>query len=257
MNGPERRTSRQDMLTHGYSVMRHWEAMPPLGAYKDLIDYVSISAHAAAEGRARLVTSSGVILEEPAADGRWTKIEHLHGAGRFEEIAAALQLLVSDLMGEPYVLFKDKINNKRQGLGRFDWHQDFESYRHYAPTYHVTAMVSLTPSTQQNGCLSFAKRYRECIGAEDVVARVGDNVLLRYSAEGPNCGNVDIDLAGRFEAEALETQLDDIVFFDSFVPHYSSINSGAEDRLALFLTFNRLSEGQWYPDYYNIKLRSR
>jgi ectoine hydroxylase-related dioxygenase (phytanoyl-CoA dioxygenase family) len=211
----------------------------------------------AAEGRDRLITSSGIILEEPAADGRWTKIERLHGAGRFEEIAAGLQLLVSDLMGEPYVLFKDKINNKRPSLGRFDWHQDFESYRHYAPTYHVTAMVSLTPSTRQNGCLVFAKRYRESIGADDVALRIGDNVLLRYTAEGPNRANVEPDLAARFEPEAVETQFDDIVLFDSFVPHCSSTNRATEDRPALFLTFNRLSEGKWYADYYEKKLRSR
>jgi 2-aminoethylphosphonate dioxygenase len=256
MNGQEPRTSREDMRARGYFIIRHWEAMPPLDEYEDLNDLVGASPRTL-EGQGQLITSNGVILEDPPADGQWTKIEHLHGAGWFKEITAALQSFISDQMGEPYVLFKDKINNKRPGLGRFDWHQDFESYRLYVPTYHVTAMVSLTPSTKQNGCLRFAECYREVVGEEDAAARTGDNVLLRYSTEGPNRGNIEPALAARFETDAVETQPDDILLFDSFVPHCSSLNRATEDRPALFLTFNRLREGMWYSDYYEKKLRSR
>src|SRR3954469_18513987 len=117
MSGWGRRPSGQELSTHGYSVMQHWKAMPSTGAYKELIDCVGVTAHPAADGRDPMLTSSGVMLEEPAADGRWAKIERLQGAGCFEEITTALRLLVSELMGEPYVLFKDKINNKRPGLG--------------------------------------------------------------------------------------------------------------------------------------------
>lgn len=256
MNGSEQRAGAQ-LRAQGYSVMRRWQAMPTLGAYEDLLDYVWTGVDSDAAGRDRLLTSSGAILEELASDGRWTKIERLHGAGRFKEASAALQLLISELMGEPYVLFKDKINNKRPGLGHFGWHQDFESYRHYAPIYHVTAMISLTPSTLQNGCLSFAKRYRERIEVGDVVAHIGDNALLRYNVDGPDRGNLEPDLAASFEMETVETQPNDVILFDSFVPHCSSPNRSTKDRAALFLTFNRLREGNWYTDYYERKMRSR
>ena len=56
---------------------------------------------------------------------------------------------IADILGEPYVLFKDKINFKWPGGGAFTPHQDFPAYMHFPPRYHVTAMISVDTANQK------------------------------------------------------------------------------------------------------------
>jgi len=63
---------------------------------------------------------------------------------------------VSRLLGEPAVLFKDKINFKLPGGDGFKPHQDQQAgWSTYADLF-VTAMVSIDDTTAENGCLELA-----------------------------------------------------------------------------------------------------
>ena len=114
-------------------------------------------------------------------------------------------------------------------------------------------MVSLVPQTKQNGCLYFAQDYTRQIGSSDVVRSVGEHVLLRFSETGSNRGNLDPLVTHHLPEEAVETDVTDIVLFDSFVPHRSELNKTDRDRPALFFTFNPAREGDWYRAYYQQK----
>ena len=46
----------------------------------------------------------------------------------------------------------------------------------------------------------------------------------------------------------------DVVLFDSFVPHRSGLNTTDQPRRSAYITFNRLSEGDFHADYYALKL---
>ena len=48
----------------------------------------------------------------------------------------------------------------------------------------------------------------------------------------------------------------DVVFFDSFVPHRSAPNLSRHDRRALYVTWNRLREGDHRARYFADKRRS-
>ena len=63
---------------------------------------------------------------------------------------------VSQLFGEPAVLFKEKINFKMPGAGGFKARQDQQAgWSTYAPLF-ITALVAIDASTVENGCLEVA-----------------------------------------------------------------------------------------------------
>ena len=50
---------------------------------------------------------------------------------------------ISQLQGEPYTIFKDKINFKWPLGGAFPPHQDFPAYEFLGPRQHITAMICI------------------------------------------------------------------------------------------------------------------
>lgn len=145
---------------------------------------------------------------------------------------------VSELFGEPALLFKDKINFKLPGGGGFKAHQDVQAgWGTYASLF-ITALVSVDPATIANGCLELAAGHhrRGLIGE-----------LWR-----PLQGD---ELSG-MEFVPCPAQPGDVVFFDSFVPHRSAPNLTAKPRRILYITYNRLSEGDHRVRYYADKRKS-
>ncbi len=136
------------------------------------------------------------------------------------------------LMGEPSVLFKEKINFKLPGADGFKAHQDQAAgWTRYAPIF-LTALVSIDPATLANGCLELAAgRHREGLLGEEWAP---------------------LDEAG-LELRAVETEPGDVIFFDSFVPHASKPNRTAEPRRILYFTYNRASEGDYRQRYFAEK----
>ena len=168
---------------------------------------------------------------------------------------AQISPLISSFMGEPYVAFKDKENEKHSGGGAFPPHQDFAAYQIFGPRFNVTAMLSVDSATLENGCLYFAKGYKDIIEKYPNAIRenVQGNVLFNYSVGGVDNGNIVERLHSSFDWEAVETNPRDLVIFDSFVPHYSKKNESEASRRAMFITTNALREGEWYNAYYNLK----
>jgi hypothetical protein len=149
-----------------------------------------------------------------------------------------LQRCVEELLGEPAVLFKEKINFKMPGGAGFDVHQDQQAgWSAYAPLF-VTAMVSIDAATIENGCLEMVTtpRLSGLIGKE----------WTPLTAE-EMCP---------FELEPVPTRPGDVLFFDSYVPHASKPNLTGEPRRILYLTYNRASDGDHRARYYADKRAS-
>ena len=136
------------------------------------------------------------------------------------------------LMGEPSVLFKEKINFKLPGADGFKAHQDQAAgWTRYAPLF-VTALVSIDPATIANGCLELvARRHREGLMGEEWAP---------------------LDEGG-LGLQPVETEPGDVIFFDSFVPHASKPNHTAEPRRILYFTYNRASDGDHRTRYFAEK----
>jgi hypothetical protein len=145
---------------------------------------------------------------------------------------------VSQLFGEPAVLFKDKINFKLPGGGGFKPHQDQQAgWSSYADLF-ITAMVSIDSTTAENGCLEL------CAG-QHTRGLLGDEWTPL----------TDDDMR-RLGARPVPTLAGDAVFFDSYTPHASAPNLTAVRRRVLYITYNRRSAGDHRARYYADKRKS-
>ena len=87
---------------------------------------------------------------------RMEDIEPFHQGFSRLFTGAKMQGCVSELLGEEAVLFKDKINFKMPGGDGFKAHQDVQAGWDRYASLHITALVSIDPSTLENGCLELA-----------------------------------------------------------------------------------------------------
>jgi len=150
-------------------------------------------------------------------------------------IRGALLGIVSQLYREPAVLFKEKVNFKLVGGAGFSAHQDTPAYIGLA-TSHVSCMVAVDAATKQNGCLQFsAGRYGK-----------GDIPLTET-------GIVQPEFDAKLNYSFVECKAGDVVFFDGYVPHRSEANKSSANRRAMFLTYNKASEGDFHTQYYEAK----
>ena len=118
---------------------------------------------------------------------------------------------VSRLLGEPAVLFKDKINFKLPGGDGFKPHQDQQAgWSTYAPLF-LTALVSIDAATPENGCLELAAGHhrRGLVGEEWKPLTEED---MRRGCTSMPC----------------PTRPGDAVFFDSYAPHRLGAESHGE-----------------------------
>lgn len=141
--------------------------------------------------------------------------------------------ILGELLGEPAVVFKEKINYKQPGGGGFAPHQDAAAYRFV--DHHISCMVPLDPATEASGCL--------------------------WVAPGFETGRLLTDDRGRLE-DAVVAGLDwrpvtlepgDLLFFDSHTPHFSETNRTGRARRAMYLTYNAASLGDHRERYYADK----
>ncbi|MFP6740599.1 MAG: phytanoyl-CoA dioxygenase family protein [Alphaproteobacteria bacterium] len=149
--------------------------------------------------------------------------------------AGELSGRVGELFGEPAVLYKEKINFKMPGGGGFDSHQDVQAGWDRYAKLHITALVSVDAATVENGCLEVAAgHHRRGIIGESWKPMDGD------------------DLDG-VEFTPVPTEPGDAVFFHSFAPHRSEPNLTNAPRRVLYVTYNKLSEGDHRAQYYADK----
>ena len=142
---------------------------------------------------------------------------------------------VSQLFGEQAVLFKDKINFKMPGGDGFKAHQDVQAgWDDYAPL-HITALLTIDACTPENGCLEIASGFHN-------KGVIGD----RWKPLPED----DLDYV------PVPTEPGDAIFFDSYAPHRSKPNHTEHARRVLYVTYNKLGDGDHRRRYYDDKRKS-
>lgn len=217
--------------------------------------YVVVPGLMAAGAMASIRQWTDEVQAWPETAGKWMKYFETDAAGRrilnriedvlpfhtgFREVAGSALLAGScgQLFDEPAVLFKDKINFKQAGGGGFDPHQDVQAgWSRYAPL-HITALVTIDPSTRANGCLEVAANFR------------GQHLI------GAEWEPLDAEQLAGIEWRAIEAAPGDAVFFDSYVPHRSGPNRTDTQRRVLYYTYNQSSVGDHLRQYYADKRQS-
>lgn len=152
----------------------------------------------------------------------------------FQNLAEALKAPVAQLLDEPAVLFKEKINFKMPGGGGFAPHQDSQAGWDTYADFFISALVSIDRATLENGCLQLAAGHHKS--------------GLVKSWEPLN----EDDMKG-MSFEPVPTAPGDIVFFDCYAPHASEANMSDTIRRIYYATYNRASAGDHMAQYYADK----
>ncbi len=156
-------------------------------------------------------------------------------AGFGDLVRGRLKAAIEALIGEPALLFKDKINFKMAGGAGFEAHQDQQAgWSVYAPLF-VTALVSIDAATTANGCLEIADAPR-------LAGLIGEEwrPLTREQMAG-------------YPLIPIPSEPGDVLFFDSYVPHASKVNQTDRARRILYLTYNAQSHGDHCAQYFADK----
>jgi hypothetical protein len=140
----------------------------------------------------------------------------------------------SALLGEPAVLYKEKVNYKLPGGAGYAPHQDAPAYPFVAA--HVSCMVAVDDATIENGCL-------------EVVSDAHAEVLPM-----DDTGCVHPDVVATMQWDAVEVRAGQTLWFHSRTPHRSGPNDSPLARRALYPTYNARSEGDLREAYYAEKL---
>ncbi len=156
----------------------------------------------------------------------------------FNRLNDGMAGMVSQLLGERAVLFKEKINYKQPGGDGFKPHQDSQAgWERYAK-FFVSVLVSIDRATEENGCLEIASGYNK------------DGLLHREWEP------MTEDEIAEMNMIPVPTEPGDVIFFDSYAPHGSKPNLSDRQRRILYFTYNRASEGDHRDTYYAHKFES-
>ena len=145
---------------------------------------------------------------------------------------------VNDCFGEKGILFKDKINFKMPGGAGFNPHQDSQAGWDDYAKFYLTAMISVDNSTVQNGCLEFAYGHNK----SGLIGKLWKPLS-------------DKDMKN-MKFIPIETKPGDAIFFDCYSPHRSKPNLTKKSRRILYLTYNKLSDGDHREKYYYDKYKN-
>ena len=142
--------------------------------------------------------------------------------------------IVSALMGEQAVLYKEKINYKLVGGAGYAPHQDAPAYPFIDS--HISCMVAIDDADEVNGCLEVVSGcFGEVLPMNDV-------------------GCISEIVVSRLKWEFAPIRAGQTLWFHSRTPHRSGSNNSERDRRAIYPTYNALSEGDLRDAYYEAKL---
>ncbi|NEP62441.1 MAG: phytanoyl-CoA dioxygenase family protein, partial [Symploca sp. SIO2G7] len=115
-------------------------------AHKDLVDHahrlleIILSSGKSISKYYRETENELIVTPERNNNNKICRFEYISGYNRSVQDFVALELrpLIVDIIGESYLLFKDKCNEKHSGGGAFTPHQDFSAYKIFGPKKFVT-----------------------------------------------------------------------------------------------------------------------
>jgi hypothetical protein len=146
----------------------------------------------------------------------------------------AIPEILGQILGEPVVLYKEKINYKYPGGAGYAPHQDAAAYLH--GDSHLTCAIAIDPATPENGCLYFAAGQHQ----RGLLARNEQGCIVKEVCEQMI-----------WIPEPLAAG--DGLVFSSYAPHFSPPNRTKNSRRTLYLTYNALREGNLREKYYQDK----
>lgn len=203
-------------------------------------------------------TDDPIIVSERSDNNKICRIEYLKGASLIfsDLVSSKLQQLAESIAGVPMVLFKDKCNFKLPRSGAFPPHQDITAYKHFGAQYHLTIAISVDDATIENGCLEFAPNYINDLELNVLGEDKYENAILPAYISGNRNGDIQESYVSQLNWENVLSKRGDVIIFDSYIPHRSSLNNTDSNRRMLFFTFVPDIKKDFYSEYYLRKRKS-
>lgn len=163
--------------------------------------------------------------------------------------------LISELMGEQAVLYKERINFKSPGGGPHAAHQDGVAYEQgenaaFDPNInpYLSILISIDDATEENGCLQVVPEWPvdnlEIIPMEAPFPDRPDYMKIKQSLED------------QMTWKKLPTKPGDALIFTERLPHRSEPNLSDKTRRIIYGVYNPLSVGDKREQYYKDKRKN-
>jgi len=151
----------------------------------------------------------------------------------------SVHLLLNQLFGESAVLMKEKINFKPPGAPPDLLHQDSQAGWDEYGSEFVSVLIAVEDSNRSNACVEFDH-------SGNYINRLAAPLWEPLTAKDiPNS-----------EMEPIETKAGDIILFNSYVPHGSDANRSDKRRCNIYLTYNKISDGDYRVKYFSEKRKN-
>ncbi len=225
----------------GFIVLKEFVDQDAIGVVSDWLDALQdesadASAHAAKYFEKSPLTGENILV----------RVEHILG----EHDVQISELLLNEktisalttLLGEPPVLFKEKINYKHPGCRADKLHQDQAAGWNAYGDFFITMCIVIDANREENAALRFMNsgNYQKSL-MKDEWRPLSDASDVSWADD---------------EYVMLEADPGDVVFFDCYVPHGSPPNDSNKGRRNVYLTFNRTSDGDLRARYYEDKWKT-
>jgi len=218
-----------DFHDRGYLVVRGLLDRERIIAIQEEID--------ALHDRMAEATPEGVgVTWEERAEGRPPRIRQLMnsemvspGIMDFTRSPELIAILCQLMSGEDIYLFHSKLMMKAAHDGTFTpWHQDWGYWQNACrEPLHLNCMLALDPATEANGAIRFVPGSHK----QGPIAHERDDEASGFQIGLPG----DLDA---YDADLVEMEPGDAVFFGPLVVHGSAPNTSAQDRRANTCAFD-------------------
>lgn len=151
----------------------------------------------------------------------------------------SINKILSTLLRNKPTLFKEKINFKPPGCGPDKLHQDSQAgWNKYTKNF-INVLLSVEKSTNNNGCLFIDISGNNC-------TKLASKKMKPLSVKELKNPNFKKLLLGE----------GDLVFFNSYTPHFSNSNKSKKSRIQIYLTYNKAKDGNFRSKYISDKRKT-
>jgi len=131
---------------------------------------------------------------------------------------------VSAIFGEPVELFEDKLNYKLPGGSPYAWHQDWSCCWRAHTDELITCFIYLDDADEVNGCLQVVPG-----------SHIGKKI---YPFKDSRHFEIDPAAIDKDKIVPVPLKAGEMIFFDSYLLHYSDLNRSNSPRRAIIYTYN-------------------
>ena len=163
--------------------------------------------------------------------------------------------IVSVLMGQQAILYKDRLNFKAPGAGPHEAHQDGAAFEAAAGSSFdpagvafVSALIAIDDATIGNGCLEVATDWHA--GRLDMLP------MEFPEADRPTYSKIHRRIEAELDWAPVETESGDVVLFTDRLPHRSSENRSSRQRRAVYGVYSPSAGGDRRAAYFEQKRRN-